>query len=224
MKSITDILQNTHEKPEVISFLTIRHSVGTLGVCLPFVLLAGNLLMGCSQIQPSISHYYYTAAGSIFVGALCAVGLFLISYKGFGALDDFATNIAGAFAFGIAFFPTSGFEKSACSIFNYPDTLLRTTIHYGCAALFFLTLAYISFFLFTRSNGVKTKQKIARNKIYRTSAILMIVFVILIPICANSILNQYLGNYNPTFWLESAALVSFGLSWLVKGEMLIKDK
>jgi len=29
---------------------------------------------------------------------------------------------------------------------------------------------------------------------------------------------------NPVFWLEAAALVAFGVSWLVKGEALLADK
>lgn len=28
----------------------------------------------------------------------------------------------------------------------------------------------------------------------------------------------------PVFWLETVALLAFGTSWLVKGELVLKDK
>jgi hypothetical protein len=33
-----------------------------------------------------------------------------------------------------------------------------------------------------------------------------------------------LVNFNPVFWLESIALWAFGISWIVKGEVILKDK
>jgi hypothetical protein len=29
---------------------------------------------------------------------------------------------------------------------------------------------------------------------------------------------------DPVFWLESLAVVAFGVSWLTKGEMILKDE
>jgi hypothetical protein len=225
LKPLSHIMKitNTREVPEVISFRTIRRIIGYLGIGLPFALWIMAAILGCRQQQPSISHYYYTMAGSLLVGVLCAVGLFLISYKGFGPHDDRATNIAGIFAFGVAFFPTGNFTSSVCALFTYPESKLREDIHYGCAALLFVTLAYISFFLFTRSKGGKTDEKIVRNRIYRTCAVLMLSFIILVPICA-AWLGKAIGKYNPTFYLEAGALISFGISWLVKGEVVLKDK
>lgn len=34
----------------------------------------------------------------------------------------------------------------------------------------------------------------------------------------------WLKPYKPVFWLQSTALVAFGISWLVKGELFLKDK
>lgn len=212
--------KNTRQKPEIISYRTIRRSIGYLGIVLPFSLLFFSYLLGCRQMQPSISHYYYTTVGSIFVGILCAVGLFLITYKGFSPLDDFATNLAGFFAFGIAFFPTGEFETSCCALYRYPQSDLRSVIHFGCAACFFLTLSYISYFLFTISHGhTITKEKVQRNIVYRVCAVLMIVSIALIPMK----FNPSVESLNPTFWLETFALISFGISWLVKGEVVLKD-
>jgi hypothetical protein len=36
--------------------------------------------------------------------------------------------------------------------------------------------------------------------------------------------RQQWGRARPVFWLESIALWAFGISWLVKGETILKDK
>ncbi|RKR84399.1 hypothetical protein BDD43_4634 [Mucilaginibacter gracilis] len=220
--TIMKLPDNTRENPEVISYRVIRRSIGFLGILLPFGLVAMAYLLGCRQLQPSISHYYYTMAGSLLVGVLCAVGLFLISYKGFSPLDDFATNFAGICAFGVAFLPTENSDGSVCALFKYPDSGLRSGLHYGSASLLFLTLAFISFFLFTRSKGEKTKEKYTRNVIYRVCAVLMLLFIVMVPICSKWIDPN--DKHQLTFYLEAGALISFGTSWLVKGEMVLKDK
>ena len=78
--------------------------IGILGVSLPIVLVLLSLIsLFDTDIQPSISHYYYTNLREIFTGTLCGVGLFLICYKGhnnplFWKNDNFLTNVAGVMA------------------------------------------------------------------------------------------------------------------------------
>ena len=50
----------------------------------------------------------------------------------------------------------------------------------------------------------------------------MAVFAGLIPLLRWDVLQQITAPYNPTFWLECGALISFGVSWLVKGEVVLK--
>jgi hypothetical protein len=33
-----------------------------------------------------------------------------------------------------------------------------------------------------------------------------------------------LNSANPVFWLETAAIAAFGVSWLVKGQAILRDK
>ncbi len=33
-----------------------------------------------------------------------------------------------------------------------------------------------------------------------------------------------LKSYHPIFWLETTAILSFGVSWLTKGEAILKDQ
>lgn len=99
--------------PKVLSHNAIRRAVGLVGFFTP----VGLFLYGLGgQMQSSISHFYYTEAGDFFVGALCAIAIFLITYRGypeefpskewfFG--DRFASILAAIGAIGVAVFPTT---------------------------------------------------------------------------------------------------------------------
>jgi hypothetical protein len=58
--------------------------------------------------QTSISAYYYTPAGAVFVAALVTIGACLISLKGNTDWEDILLNLAGMFAPIVAFVPTPG--------------------------------------------------------------------------------------------------------------------
>ncbi len=100
------------------------------------------------------------------------------------------------------------------------------------AAGFFLTLAYFSIRLFTKSDRKKTRQKRQRNCVYRTCGYVMLLAMALI---ALEFLIQKLEllpeatlraieGLDPRFWLESIATVAFGVSWSVKGEAILRDE
>ncbi len=217
-------LTNEREVPEVISYKTTRQAIGMLGMLLPVALLLGGIILGYDKAMPSMSHYYYTYMVTVFTGTLCAVGLFLFTYKGFGKIDDRATNFAGICAFGIALFPTGELPETLKhhSIYRTDIHFPSDVIHYVFAALFFVTLALISIFLFTQTKDKQpSREKMVRNRIYKTCGILMLLFLALVPITAKI---DSLNKYNTTFWLELASLRSFGFSWLTKGDLIKKDK
>jgi len=196
------------------SYLALRKAVGWIGLLLPFVLMFGVFLIFKGEIiQKSISHYYHTGMSDVFVGALCAVALFLFFYSGHDKWDDWAGNIAGLFAIGVAWFPATDVGQSD----------LTGIIHFTCAALFFLTLALFSLFLFTRKGPNPTTQKLTRNKIYVICGLVMIACLVAIVIYLNFIQNE-----NPessfVYWAETVALIAFGVSWLTKGGTLYPDK
>lgn len=208
----------------VVSYLAIRRLIGFLGLLLPEVLITGSVLTAdCTGVQDSISHYYYTAMSDVFVGFLFAIAAFLIAYKGYNN-DRIATNLAGVFALGVAIFPTNMDGDATCAIHTLADNDLRKYIHYTSAALLFLVLAYISLFLFTKSDGPKTKQKKIRNSLYVVCGI-VILFSIAVIAMGHFIpfFENYFNKYKLTFWFESLALTAFGLSWIIKGELILKD-
>lgn len=216
---------DTSKTSLLISFLTLRKAVGFLGIFLPAVLLTGTFLFSqCRIVLNTVSHYYFTVMGDVFVGIICAVALFLIAYKGYDRRDQLATNLAGIFALCVAFFPTSPLENG-CSFLTRQDNPLRTTTHDIAAALFFVILAYIALFLFTKSSGKKTPQKIRRNRVYRISGIIILAAIALVVLYYQvPFLQSSLASFEPVFWLEWIALVAFGVSWIVKGEFILKDQ
>lgn len=211
----------------VISYLGLRKAVGVLGVLLPVALAIGMVLFSdCNAIQNSISDYYYTVMGNVFVGVLCAVGLFMYSYKGYDKKDKISAKLAALFAITVAFSPTFGpNNQSPCNYLHRNSSTWVSTLHDISAISFFLTLAYFSLFLFTKTSGELTKQKKMRNRIYKlcgytiVSCILLLLLYFKIPA-----LQSALKGYKPVFVMESIALWAFGLSWLTKGEFLLKDK
>ena len=90
----------------VINYLYLRKTVGWIGTLLPVVLIAGNALFFTTTLPDSMSSYYYTSMRNVFVGSLCALGVFLIAYAGYDDWDRWITNIAGVGAIGVAFCAT----------------------------------------------------------------------------------------------------------------------
>jgi hypothetical protein len=212
----------THKEVVEVSVRGMRLAIGILGFILPFLLIIGaKLIGGCTDIESSISHYYYTIVGDVFVGAICAISFYLILYRGPERPDNIASTIAGCFALPVALLPTT--EKTVCNVvlgIHPPDWLSK--LHFASAALFFCTLAYMSWALFTRSKGFKTKEKSRRNFIYRLVAVVIIASIGLIAyfVFVKHSQPPFLGMLKPVFALEWTALAAFAISWLVKAEVL----
>lgn len=195
----------------IVSYLTLRRVIGVIGVVLPVVLaLWGFLLLGRFEIQESISDYYSLRTRDGLVGALFAIGWFLFAYRGYERADNLAGNLACFFALGVALFPNSGEPWEAM-------------LHFTCAVGLFLVLAYFSIFLFTKTGGTPTDQKIVRNRVYRCSGAVILVCIGLIGVYFWLLQDTAIAAFKPVFWLESAALWAFGWSWFVKGDTLWRD-
>lgn len=189
-----------------------------LGISLPVVLPLGVLILDPNQgWQPTISDYVDTVMGGVFVGVLFAIGVFLFFYVGYDAdpgepwflpSDRVASNLAGGFAIGVALFPTTssiGFVQG---------------VHMVSATLLFLTLAYMSLWLFTKHGDGPTPEKLVRNRIYRICGYAIFGCIALIGIHGWLFRDTGLDDLNPVFWLEAIAMWAFGIAWFVKGEGL----
>lgn len=215
------------------SYRALRQAIGFIGLAFPVVLVAGSYAMGfCTPFQSSISCYYHTIMRNVFEGVMWMFAIFLVFYQYHGK-DNVITSIAGFFALGVALCPTHVAACVTCG--TCEDTPCNAAIignfHNVFAASFFLVLAYISLFIFTKTNpdtknNPPTPEKLKRNKVYRVCGIIMVACIVLIAIYKGFLEHKYtcLDKMMPTFCLETIALWSFGFSWIVKGEIVLKDK
>jgi hypothetical protein len=197
----------------VQSYLFLRRAVGIIGLALPVVLIVGNLLWPPGVLLLSISGSFYSPLRGVFVGSMCALGVFLLSYRGYGRIDDIAGDIAAVAAIGLALFPTT------------PDfgpvtgrQQIIGVLHMAFAGIFFLTLAFFCWYLFPRTtDNPPTQRKLRRNAVYRGCAVLIVLSIVLIGVFE---LTSVATWAHPMLWLETVAILAFGLAWAVKGETL----
>jgi hypothetical protein len=86
----------------------LRRSVGAIGTSLPLTLIIWNAIKGGSGaiVPASMSGSYYTSARNLFVGSLCALGVFLFGYR-HTKRQNRITWLAGVCAVLVAFAPTA---------------------------------------------------------------------------------------------------------------------
>ena len=212
----------------VVSYLVLRRAVGALGIALPVVLAIGALVIFQTGLRDSISDYYHTGMRNVFVGILCAIGVFLMSYRGYKIIDDRPGDprgifaLAGVYAICVALFPTDGATGASAAV---------TTVgllHLLFAALFFLNTAYVSLVLFIRTDPTQTlsEEKKRRILIYKICGWTILAAIALIGLHAllPTGIRLTLAPVRPVFWLESVAVGAFGISWLTKGKAISADR
>lgn len=207
----------------------IRKLIGTLGLGLPILLpLSGGMLLS------SMSHYYYQPLSSIiFIIILASFGLFLLSYRGYKIdsktekiSDDLLTNIGGISALVVVFVPNYCLESSSaaideiCARGEYPllghVNVLKNTIHLVFAGIFIFTMGWMSKYKFTRG------EKTSKNKLYNWCGnMVWIAIGLLVLLVIVDFFNEgfQITPYD-VFFLETLAVVPFGISWFVKGEAM----
>ena len=103
-------------------------------------------------------------------------------------------------------------------------------VHFTAAGLFFSVLIYFSLFLFReprhKPKSELSQEKINRNKVFKVCAYVMVFCVLAIAIYHFVLMDAYpeLKQMKLVFWFEVVALWAFGISWLTKGQLVLKDK
>ena len=183
--------------------------IGMLGMLLPWIVVALQLLNPIFIWPASISATWYTNACTPFMIILGSASLLLISYKGYSPLDDGILTLAGIAGLFICLYPCGASGVALVGTFLTPVNF-SAKIHNISAIVFFGLLSFNSMFLFTKSNGEMTKKKKIRNIIYIICGIGMISsFAILL-----------LPSFSIRIWLmETIALFFFGVSFLTKADV-----
>ena len=189
----------------------MRIMIGALGIALPWAVA----LICLSWVQSISITYYSLYAVGTFMVILGSASILLINYKGYDAWDDIISTVAGVFGLLICLFPMTCLEApdTKSGIFHLTSTT-SNVIHTISAMCFFGVLAFMSFFLFTKTSGEMTKQKKIKNIIYRVCGVGMLAsFLILL---LQLIPGFYC--YNLPWIVEAIALFFFGVSWIVKAD------
>jgi hypothetical protein len=198
------------------SFLVLRLLVGVVGFALPFVLVFGERLLPEARIRTSLSGYYYSGMRDVFVGSLCAIAVFLVTYMAFHYVwDNVLSTFAGVAALGVALFPTAG-SGPLTPLQQWLGEGTVSNIHLGCAIAFILSLAAISF-LFgyreSRKSGSTPRRRVVWGWLHRVCGVVIVLAVVAV---VASQLSGWYVTYS-VLWGEALAAVTFGVSWLAKG-------
>lgn len=131
--------------PYVRSYIFMRFAIAVLGIALPILLVFVEPILFDGQPWPrgSLSAYYYSGMREVFVGTLCAIGVFLIIYKGGEPTREArASTYAGIAVIVVALFPT-GKPGAAVPATPLQDRLGEEwveRIHFFAAAVFIALL------------------------------------------------------------------------------------
>jgi hypothetical protein len=186
------------------TYYALRWGMASIAFLLPFFLLFVGPWTSSGPQPDSISGYYHTPLGDVFVGALVTTGTFLFLYKIFTKLENWLLNFAGISAILVALLPCAVPDGGRPAEFTFP------VWHAIFATITFVSIGLTAILCATGTVGLlpEGKRKIFRI-FYRTIGVLMIALPGLVG------LFDAFGWVN-LFWVESAGLWVFSAYWIVK--------
>lgn len=217
--------------PAILSYHAMRRIVGIIALALPFALTGGAILLSLlgpdhslphPLLQRTISDYRYTPVGTLYVGSLAGIAMFLISSRGYDRTDEIAGYLAGIFALGVALFPSE--DPHAV---RYSRLQIQIGyVHTAFAALMFLSIAYFCLFLFRRTSAERrfTRRKLHRNRIYALCGAMILACTGLMVLLTIAGEGPRLKVFHLFLIAESLALIAFGAAWLTKGKGFLRDR
>lgn len=226
--------QAAREEDElVLSQLSLRKGLGILGLMLPVIFLLVSALSPKISLQRSLSAFYYVPyLCNLLVGVLCAIGAFLVFYRGYRKVprafqnlpvgisrhmtDAKLTTLAGLGAIVTALLPT-------CAPTGPCGSLLMAGLHLAGSVTFLGTLAVMSIWSFTESDTPRQDwdaDKIWSNRVYITCGWIILAALVAAGLVLWLKISAIGPLIQPVFWLESLAIGAFGMSWLVKGDAI----
>ncbi|MGW0706136.1 hypothetical protein ACWD4G_09255 [Streptomyces sp. NPDC002643] len=188
--------------------MRLRLGVGIIGVLLPLALPVVNWVAarldgrsGDDAWPGSMSGAYYTSSRDIFVGALCALGIFLIIYR-YNTINDVVGTVAGCGAVGVALFPTSppGADASESPV---------AVLHFVFAVALLLAMAAFCLLMYW-APGIKDRAYVRGP--YLAAGVLILVFLGLAAVAAaTGVGDDWL--ITPLYLCEWLSVWSFGFAW-----------
>lgn len=201
-------------QPYIRSYVFMRRVVGWIAAVLPPLLVLGEPLVFDDRPFPlgSLSAYYYSGFREIFVGGLCAIGVFLVIYKWpEHTRESLASSFAGLAVVVVAFFPTGkpGDKVATTPLQDLLGQEWVERIHFLAAAVFIFLLSRISHYWF--------KHRRERQRLHLACEWVILAALVLAAL-------EGLTDW-PDYGIlvaEFAAVWAFALSWLATVEHLAR--
>lgn len=193
----------------------LRLGLAVMAFGLPPLLWIGGLV-GHVPLASSMSAYYHASYPELgvagqgvmrneFVGILFGVSVFLLAYQGYSKLEDYALNLAGILAVGVAVIPMPWPDTPGTGMFS---------VHGACAVSFFVSIAYVCIFRAGDTLSLIKDEKI-RKRYLRTYQYLGWAMVILPALAFALSFNPWFHRW-ATFFVELAGIYVFATYWVVK--------
>jgi hypothetical protein len=189
------------------TYSLLRIGISLIGIFFPLVLWWVGLFRGV-KLQGSISAYYHTSMGDVFVGSLCAIGVFLYFYKGVTTQENIALNFAGIFAVFVALFPTAAPSDLKCETFTAPY------LHGTSAILFFIAIAYVSWF--RASDTLNYVSNPVRRNRYKLLYKILAIAMISLPLLSAFLLYLFNETNIIVYAVEVVGVWVFSAFWIIK--------
>jgi hypothetical protein len=211
-----DRISNHSSNTPRVSMHLLQFFIGIVCLLLPITFIISTYL-DCGQVLGSISAYYHTLLRDLFVGLLFAMGALMMAYKGYHAIDQVVSTLAGVAAFLVAVFPVEvkDAEKSIACMSQDDFLFCNDVIHYAAAMVVFVSMTFMTLILFPLGRDSW------RNIVYHTSGLLMLLCLcalLLITLNMEAEWVAYIEGFQAFFWLESIVLFCFAVSWLTKSK------
>lgn len=198
---------------ELYAHIAATYRLLRMGLALVAILLPLALWIGAETPRPSISDYYHAGGWmrDLFVGSLCAIGVFLVLYKGYSAREDVALDLAGVAAIIVAFVPSDRREVPGVRV----ELAASGLVHLIAAVTFFVLIAYVCVF---RSGDTLELMDEERRRRFKRGYGVLGTAMLAAPAAAWGV--RYLPGataYPYVFFAEFAGVLVFAIFWAVKG-------
>jgi protein-S-isoprenylcysteine O-methyltransferase Ste14 len=203
--------------PKLLTFdyRALRLLVGCIAVSIPIIVT----IIAKTELA-SISASYYTDARDAFVGLLFVVAAFLWAYNGHTKHQKISSKIASIAAIGVAVFPTTCDMTVFHHVCDVNSGSFSGAAHYVFAAILFIVLSIFCFVFFQQGLKDQDGKKKRRSRIYFICGVVMVVAMLLL---VSTNVFDYAAKFGWTsvvFWAEAAALIAFGVAWIVAGKAI----
>lgn len=189
----------------------LRIGIGVLGVLLPFAIPIGIAILSKASdpghFPGSMSGSYYTHMRNIFVGSMCAIGVFLIGYRR-ARIDNGLSNVAGLLALGVALFPTAD-GCGGC------EEHWTQYVHTGSAIGLLVILGLFCIWRFPQGEArLQLLPKKTSDLIYVSCGAGMALCGILAVLPTRWLWTSFPSSL---YVAEAGSVLLFGIAWLLKG-------